>query len=163
MTNPGKITEPMELPTRGRILALDPGTRRVGIAVSDDNRLIATPLTRLERRSWKDLLSRVKEIIREFDAKVLVIGLPLSFEGSETEMSAMAREWARKFEASLAIPVFLEDERVTSYEAAGRLWRKGKNIRQAKELLDSEAAAIILETFLERIREQDSSQKRPPA
>ncbi|MER3431814.1 MAG: Holliday junction resolvase RuvX [Blastocatellia bacterium] len=156
MANIEKFTKSSKLLARGRILALDPGRRRIGIAISDEDRLIATPLEKLERRAWKTLLSRVHDIIREYDAKALVIGLPLSFEGTETEMSRMAREWARRFELSLEIPVFLEDERVTSYEAAGRLWRRKKTKRETDELLDSEAAAIILETFLERLRAQDS-------
>ncbi|MBO0181259.1 Holliday junction resolvase RuvX, partial [Vibrio parahaemolyticus] len=76
-------------------------------------------------------------------------GLPLGFEGEETEMSILAREWQRKFSLSLSIPVFLEDERVSSYEAMTRLWISGKSPKEASKLVDSESAVVILETFLQ--------------
>lgn len=151
-----KITKLSEIPPTGRIIALDPGLRRVGVAVSDPDRIIATPIERIEKGSWKRLLRNIESLIGHYDAKALVIGLPLAFDGQETDMSRLARDWARKFSLSLKIPVFLEDERVTSYEAARRLWDAGKSPRESSSLLDSEAAAIILETFLKRLKEQDA-------
>ena len=136
---------------RGRIVALDPGTKRVGVAVSDDLRLIATPKPAIPRRSWKKLLQEVETVIAKFDAVALVIGLPLNTDGSESSMSAEARNMAAKFQASVNIPVFLEDERVTSYEARKRLWDRGVSLDETKKFIDSEAAAIILTDFLERL------------
>jgi putative Holliday junction resolvase len=81
----------------------------------------------------------------------LVIGLPLESDGSESEMSLRARDMARKFSLSLDIPVFLQDERVTSYEARGRLWEKGVGADRTVEFVDSEAATIILSDFLDRL------------
>lgn len=136
----------------GRILALDPGTKRIGIAVSDELRVTTRALEIITVTSWKKLLQRVKELIAEFDAKALVIGLPLTSEGSESEMSLKAREMARKFKLSLDIPVFLQDERVTSYEAKGRMWEAGKAPVETHGQVDAEAAAIILSDFLELLR-----------
>jgi len=137
----------------GRIIGLDPGTKRVGLAVSDELRLIATPLESLERKSWKKLLSDVQKVILQYDAAALVIGLPLNTDGSESLMSSEAREMARKFALSLQIPVILQDERVTSYEARQRLWARGVQIDKTKALVDSEAASIILSDFLDGLRQ----------
>lgn len=152
-TNPAENAELSSPPSEGRIIAIDPGTKRCGVAVCDELRITTRPLPHIERTSWKKLLVRVKELISEFDAKAVVIGLPLESDGSENEMSAEARDMARKFKLSLKIPVFLQDERVTSYEAKGRLWNAGKSTTgKDRGLVDSEAAAIILEDFLGRIR-----------
>ena len=139
------------MPAAGRLIALDPGTKRIGVAVCDELRVTTRPLEVITRTSWKKLLLTVKNIIAEFDAKGLVIGLPLESDGSESGMSMYAREWARKFSLSLEVPVFLQDERVTSYEAKSRLWQRGIDPRDARKLIDSEAASIILSDFLGRL------------
>jgi len=141
-----------EIPSNGRIIGLDPGRRHIGLSVSDEMRLIATPIDPLLRKSWKKLLADVQKVIDRYDAAALVIGLPLNTDGSESSMSTEARELARKFGLSLRIPVFLQDERVTSYEARARLWKRGILPSETKSLVDSEAAAIILADFLDRIR-----------
>ena len=143
-------------PSFGRILAIDPGTRFVGLAVSDESQLIARPTRILRRRSWKTLLTDIKESVSEFDAKAVVVGLPYAFDGGETEMSAEARDIARKLSLSLESPVFLQDERVTSYEAKGRLWERKVPLERTKEYVDAEAAAIILSDFLDRLRSTKS-------
>ena len=150
-TNPTELTDVFDVPAEGRIIALDPGTKRIGVAVCDELRATTRPLPLILRQSWKKLLSQVKNIIEEFDAKALVIGLPLESDGTESVMSTEARRIARNFSLSLDIPVYMQDERVTSYEAKGRLWLTGKDLKQAKDLVDSEAAAIILSDFLGRL------------
>jgi putative Holliday junction resolvase len=150
--NPEQFAEPSAVPRRGRIVALDPGSKHIGVAVSDESRTIATPVKTIERRSWKRTLADVKDILGQFDAAALVIGLPLNTDGTESEMSAEARRMARNFSLSLSIPVHLQDERVTSYEARGRLWERGVKPEDTKRLVDSEAAAIILTDFLDRTR-----------
>jgi putative holliday junction resolvase len=134
-------------------MAIDPGTKRIGLAVSDKTQIIARPLSLIERRSWKKLLQDVLNIVSEFDAKALVIGLPYNFDGTESGMSREAYDMARKFALSLEIPVFLQDERATSYEAKGRLWERGADLAETKKFVDSEAAAIILSDFLERLKQ----------
>lgn len=148
--NHSEIADLSSIPAQGRILALDPGTKRIGLAICDEHRVVTTPLPRIERTSWKKLLSEIEQLLQQFDAKALVIGLPLESDGSESEMSSEARGMARKFTLSLAIPVFLQDERVTSFDAKRRLW--DKRAADAKDLVDSEAAALILSDFLDRLR-----------
>jgi putative Holliday junction resolvase len=140
------------IPSKGRIVAIDPGTKRIGVSVSDELRLIATPLASIDRRSWKKLLNDVRVVIANYDAAVLVVGLPLNTDGTESPMSAEARDLAAKFELSLDVPVFLQDERVTSYEARGRIWERGVTVADTKKFVDGEAATIILTDFLESLR-----------
>ena len=135
------------MPAAGRIVAIDPGTKRCGVAVSDELRVTTRPLSVIERSSWKKLLSNIKETVAEFDAVAVVIGLPLESDGSESEMSAEARDMARKFALSLNVPVYLQDERVSSYEARRRIWARGEDAKT----VDSEAAAVILGDFLDKI------------
>ena len=151
ITNEPRLTDVSTVPPAGRIIALDPGTKRVGVAICDELRVTTRPLPVITRTSWKKLLLEVQNIVAEFDAKALVIGLPLESDGSESPMSSEARDMARKFSLSLAIPVFLQDERVTSYEAKGRLWKQGVDLAETRKQVDSEAAAIILEDFLSQI------------
>ncbi|MBV9243149.1 MAG: Holliday junction resolvase RuvX [Acidobacteria bacterium] len=129
-------------------MAIDPGTKRCGVAVCDQLRVAIRPLPRLERSSWKKLLSNIRELVAELDAVAVVVGLPLESDGSDGPMTLEARDIARKLTLSLDIPVLLQDERVTSYEAKGRLWKSGRSLQEGRDLVDSEAAAIILEDFL---------------
>ncbi len=150
ITNDDELADVSELPPEGRILAIDPGTKRCGVAICDEMRVTTRPLPMIERGSWKKLLSNIKKIVSEYDAKALVIGLPLESDGSESEMSLEARRMARNFSLSLDIPVYLQDERVTSYEAKSRLWARGVRAIESRSLVDSEAASIILSDFLDR-------------
>jgi putative Holliday junction resolvase len=130
-------------------MALDPGTAKVGVAVSDELQFTIKPVKIIQRGSWKKLLSEIRELLAVYDAKALIMGLPLNTDGSESEMSQEARRMARNFSLSLEIPVVLHDERLTSYAARGRLWSTGAGERKVRQRLDSEAAAIILEDFIE--------------
>ncbi len=150
--NPPDIADVFHAPAAGRIVALDIGTKRIGVAVSDELQITVRPLPFIARKSWKKLLLEIKHVLAEFDAKALVIGLPYNFDGAESEMSAEARHLARNFSLSLEIPVILQDERATSYEAKGRLWQQGADLKETKRRIDSEAAAIILSDYLDRSR-----------
>lgn len=158
ITNTPEIAEQFRLPPEGRILALDPGTRRVGVAVCDPLRVTARPVETIERRSWKALLAKVASLVRDFDAVAVVVGLPLASDGGESQMSIEARSMARKFTLSLSVPVFLQDERVTSYEAKRRLWEQGASLAETRERVDSEAAAVILEDFLSVLDSQPATE-----
>lgn len=151
ITNPPELTDLSTVPAEGRIVGLDPGTKRVGVATCDELRFTTRPLPYITRTSWKKLLREVKNILAELDAKALVIGLPLRSDGGESEMSEEARSMARRFSLSLDIPVYLQDERVTSYEAKSRLWQRGLDVKESRSQVDSEAAAIILSDFLDRL------------
>jgi len=110
--------------------------------VSDELRLTVRPVTILERRSWKHLLSDVTRQIESLDAAGLVVGLPLNMDGSEGAAAAEARRLAENFRRSLSVPVYVQDERLTT-EAA-----KLRTSTSAELPLDAEAAAVILQDFL---------------
>lgn len=131
----------------GRLLALDLGTKRVGVALSDELRITARPLPPIERRSWKDLLRRVAAIIESYDAHGLVIGLPLSLDGAEGPAARDARAVAEKFQRSLSIPVYLQDERLTTVAATAQLKAAGRSDQQIEREVHSEAATLILRDF----------------
>ena len=149
-TNSDDFTDVFLAPNDGRIIALDIGTKRIGVAVCDELQIVVRPLFTLNRQSWKKLLSQIKDILAEYDARALVLGLPYNFDGSESEMSQEARRLARNFSLSLSVPVFLQDERATSYEARGFLWENGADEKEMREKIDNHAAAIILSDFLSR-------------
>jgi putative Holliday junction resolvase len=151
-TNRPDLTDVSGVPSEGRLIAIDPGTKRIGVAVCDELRITARPLAVIQRTSWKKLLLQIKDILAEFDAKALVIGLPYNFDGSESKMSTEARRLAQNFSLSLDVPVYLQDERATTYEARGRMWNAGMDRKEISKTLDSEAAVIILTDFLDRIK-----------
>jgi len=134
----------------GRLVALDLGDKRVGIAVSDELQITANPLPLIERRSWKDLLSRVAAIIESYDARALVIGLPLSLDGREGDAAGQARKIAENFRRSLSVPVYLQDERLTTFAADLKLRTEGVGPGEIENRIDSESAALILRDFIEQ-------------
>ena len=132
----------------GRLLALDLGARRVGVAVSDELRITVNPVPAIERRSWKDLLRRVAAIVQSYDARGLVIGLPLSLDGTEGAAALDARSVAEKFRKSLSVPVYLQDERLTTVAATERLRAEGRSAAEIERRVDSESARVILADFI---------------
>lgn len=132
----------------GPILALDLGEKLVGAAVGDENLITIKRLPPLKRSSWKKLLQDVLVLIERFDARMMVIGLPLALDGSHGEAAQNVQRLARNFARSTALPVYLQDERLTSVEATANLRAEGKKPDEIPNLVDSEAAAIILRDFL---------------
>lgn len=141
-------TADQENAIRAPILALDLGGKRVGVAVSDALSISITRLQALPRTSWKQMLRDVADLVLRFDAQTLVIGLPLRLNGSTGDSALEAHRMACKFARSLAVPVYLQDERLSSVEAEQNLRAEGHNRDSVSALVDSEAAAVILRDFL---------------
>jgi putative Holliday junction resolvase len=132
----------------GRLLALDLGTRRVGVAITDELRVSVRTLPALQRTNWKRLVREVAQLCECFDAKGVIIGLPLNLDGSTGEAALEARRLARNFSLTLGLPVHLQDERLTSRAATEKLLADGSSGEDIDERIDSESAAIILKDFL---------------
>ncbi len=132
----------------GPIVALDLGQKRVGVAASDSMLISITKLAPLTRSNWKQLLRDVTELVRRLDARTLVIGLPLSLDGARGSAAREAEYTATKFAQSLKIPVYLQDERLTSVEAEEQLRAAGNSTLEIRNLVDCQAAAIILMDFI---------------
>jgi len=143
------VTKPdVDCNLKGPILALDPGEKLVGAAVSDENLITIKRLPPLKRSNWKKLLQDVLSLVERFDVKTVVIGLPLSLDGTEGEAAQNVRRLAQNLARSVSIPVFLQDERLTSFEAMENLKAEGKRREDIPALIDGEAAALILRDFL---------------
>jgi putative Holliday junction resolvase len=130
------------------VLAIDLGEKRVGVAISDALSISITRLAALRRTSWKQMLRSVDELVRRFDAQTVVIGFPLRLNGSTGDAAKDMRAIAMKVARSLRVPVYLQDERLSSIEAEQNLRADGHNRDAISDLVDSEAAAVILRDFL---------------
>ena len=130
------------------VLALDLGKKRVGVAVSDDLSISISKLDALPRTNWKQLLRDVDDLIQRYDAKTLVIGLPLRLNGTDGDAATETRRLATNFARSLKLPVYLQDERLTSRAAEENLRLGGAAPEDIRDLVDSESAALILRDFL---------------
>ena len=137
-----------DLGAPGRVLALDLGSKRVGVAVSDELRLTVRPLPALRRTPWKRLVKELAELCREFDVRVLVLGLPLRLDGSEGDAAREVRRVARNLRLSLNLPVAFQDERLTSKAAEASLRVEGLQAAEAAARVDSESAAVFLRDYL---------------
>lgn len=146
----------------GPILALDLGSKSVGAAVSDQLLITIKRLTPIKRSSWKHLLIDVRDLIERFDAKTLVIGLPLAMDGSRTSAALDVDRLAMNFVRSLHLPVYLQDERLTSVEASQKLREAGYSNVEIRELVDGEAAALILGDFLQLTAEEQETRLLDP-
>lgn len=141
---------------QGRVLAIDIGSKRVGVALSDELCITARPLPALKRTSWKHLVKHLATLCEAFDVKKVVLGLPLRLDGSEGDAALEVKRIARNLTLTLGLPVALQDERYTSKTAEASLRTKGVRAGQISELVDSESAAIILNDFL--IKQSDDSE-----
>lgn len=150
-----KTTEQKVEPV-GPVLALDLGQKFVGVAISDERLITTKRLPPLKRSSWKKLLQDVRDLVEGFDAQTIVVGLPLSMDGSEGDAAQRVRQLAFNLARSVTQPVYLQDERLTSVEAAETLKTEGVLPQDIPAVIDGAAAALILRDFLvsneERIR-----------
>lgn len=137
------------LKLKGPVLALDLGEKLVGAAVSDDRLVTIKRLPPLKRSNWKRLLRDVVTLIQRYDAQTVVIGLPLKLDGSSGEAAEKAHRIAINLARSIQQPVYLQDERLTSFEAMANLKAEGHKPGEIPALIDGEAAAMILRDFIQ--------------
>ena len=134
----------------GRILALDVGKKRIGLAVSDELGLTAQGIDTLQRRRIREDLSQLKAIATQWNIHTLLIGRPLHMSGDESRQSEYTREFAERAAEHLDLPVVLWDERLTTTEAHRHLDDAGHaGGRERKGIIDQVAAVLILQSFLE--------------
>ena len=138
----------------GPILALDLGEKLVGAAVSDDRLVTIKRLDPLKRSNWKKLLQDIVTLIQRYDAQTVVIGLPLRLDGTTGNAAERARQIATNLSRSIPQPVFVQDERLTSFEAMGNLKTEGHTSDEIAALIDGEAAAMILRDFIQTDQER---------
>jgi len=133
-----------------RYLAIDYGTRRTGLAICDPNETIASPLTVLQ--SQESLPEKIARIVKDESVEAIVLGLPLNMDGSEGPQAQIVMKFADRLQAYLKIPVYFQDERLSSFGAEEKLAPANLTKAEKKKRLDAVAAAEILEAFLEQKR-----------
>jgi putative pre-16S rRNA nuclease len=133
----------------GPLLGLDLGTRRIGLAISDADAVIAFPIGALERRGLAQDLEALRELILARGVKGVVVGLPLHLDGRAGSAAQAARRFAEVLGEASALPVELVDERWTSAEAERTLRDAPRAQRHRKENVDALAATLILRSYLE--------------
>jgi putative Holliday junction resolvase len=134
-----------------RILAVDWGERRVGLAVSDPSGVIATPLPTLTVKNRDDAVARVLAVAAEREVERFVVGLPLKMSGERGEAAIAAEEFAAALRAGTTLPVDMYDERLTSALSERRLHERGVRVGHAKARVDAGAAVALLESYLVRL------------
>ena len=132
-----------------RILALDPGTKRIGVAVSDETKTIAQPLEMIPAEPFADFLARLKQLLMEKEIDLVLIGLPRNMNGSYGPAAQKAEAFAATLKTAITVPIVMRDERLTTLQA-NKMMIEG-NVRRGKrkENVDRTAAAILLQSYLD--------------
>ena len=146
----GEISAAVEKPRR--ILAVDYGRKRIGLALSDALGLIAQPLATLTRVNRQTDLRRLRQACRTHGVTHIIVGHPLHMTGEAGEMAGEAARFAARLEKEIGIQVELVDERLTSWEAAETVRETKSSGRRRRRPLDDVAAAVLLRDYLERVR-----------
>jgi putative Holliday junction resolvase len=132
-----------------RVLAIDHGTRRMGIALSDPSGLIAQPLEFIPAEPFAQFLTRLKEILREKEVELLLVGMPRNMDGTYGPAAAKVGEFVAVLKENLTTPIRTWDERLTSAQANRFLIEANVRRQDRKEKVDKAAAAILLQSFLD--------------
>jgi len=135
-----------------RALGLDVGERRIGAAVSDPEGILAMPLAAIEARSEHEAVERIEALAREHDVERVVVGLPLSLDGSLGPQAQRVKSFADALAERIEIPVVTWDERLSTVAAGRALADAGVKRGKRKKRLDSTAASLILQGYLDRQR-----------
>jgi putative Holliday junction resolvase len=137
-----------------RLLALDIGEKRIGVAISDESRLLARPLTTITRTSKREDFETIARLIAEHGIARVIIGRPWTRRGEEGPQAQRVRRYVEALSATVRMPIEYQDERYTSLEAEEKLGAQRKP--RAKGAIDAAAAAIILQDYLnQRMRDED--------
>lgn len=136
---------------RGRRLSIDYGDVRIGLAISDPDCIVSTPLVAV-RTQDPTLLHTIESLLKEYEPIKIFIGLPMHLSGQESASTQKVREFSKRLQQVTEIPVEFVDERLTTVSAQEKLRNSGINARESKNLIDSMAAVEILEAGIARER-----------
>jgi putative Holliday junction resolvase len=142
-----------------RILAVDWGERRIGLAVSDALGILATGLPTLEIRGEAEAVARVADTIRTLEVDSVVVGLPLTLAGGKGEAALAAERFAARLREVCDVPVALHDERLTSAMSQRRMRERGEKSRGRKGRVDEGAAVVLLEGWLAKLKRESEEER----
>jgi putative holliday junction resolvase len=131
-----------------RYLAIDYGSRRTGLAICDASETIVSPYSVIDSR--KGLFDKISEIVETENAGAVIVGLPLNMDDSKGQQAQLSEQFAQRLKAKLKVPVYLQDERLSSYAAEEKLAPAQYTRAKKKKRLDAIAAAEILDQFLQQ-------------
>jgi putative Holliday junction resolvase len=134
-----------------RILALDHGTKRIGVAVSDELKMIAQPLEYILAEPFAGFLDRLKAILHEKEVELILVGMPRNMDGSYGPAALKVQEFVGVLKEAVTVPLQTWDERLTSAQAQRFLIQGGVRREQRKEKVDKTAAAILLQSYLDSL------------
>ena len=132
-----------------RLLALDHGTKRIGVAVSDPMKVIAQPLEYILAEPFADFLTRLKEILRDQEVEMILIGMPRNMDGSYGPAALKVQEFVAALKGAVTVPIQTWDERLTSAQANRFLIQSNVRRDKRKQKVDQTAAAILLQSYLD--------------
>ena len=136
----------------GRALGLDLGEERIGVALSDDTRAVATPLEVIPARDRRFVDARIAELVSEWEAEVIVVGMPYGLDGGEGPAAKRVRAIMKRLGATLRVPLVTYDERLTTVEAHRVLDEQQIPGRARREMVDMVAAQVILQGWIDKTR-----------
>ena len=142
----------------GRVLALDVGKKRIGLAVSDELGLTAQGIETLARTRIREDLAKLQQIVTQWKVHTLLVGKPLHMSGDESRQSEYTREFAERLSKTVGLPVVYWDERLTSREAERLLREGGATLLQSRQAVDRMSAVLILESYLGFLGNEEISQ-----
>lgn len=139
-----------------RLLALDVGDRRIGIAVSDELALTAQGVTTLHRKSWAVDLAEIARLVETWNAEAVVVGLPLTLEGTVGPRTQIVHAFMTRLESAVSVPIVAWDERFSTVAAERVLLDADLSRAKRKQVIDKTAAVIILQHYLDARRNRES-------
>ena len=145
-----------KLPKKSRLMGIDPGGKRVGIAISDENKIIATPYTTLIKNKYSDFVKELIKIVNENKIKGIVIGNPINMDGSSSQSSQSARDLAINLSKDVTKNVTLWDERLSSQGAFNLSNDLGINTSKKVSKLDQNSAQFILQGALDYLTKENT-------
>ena len=137
---------------KSRLLGIDPGKNRVGIAISDENKVVSTPLKTILKKNNSNFIDEIKEIILENNVKGIIIGHPINMDGSTGPSAQSAKDFAIYISNNVSIPVSMWDERLSSQGAFNLSSNLDINVSKKVDKLDENAASFILQGAIDYIR-----------
>lgn len=141
-----------KLQPQQRLLGFDLGTKTIGLALSDVNRSIATPMQTLKRAKFKDTARELNECVTEHNIGGFILGFPINMDGSEGPCAQATRAFAKNVSAAIDVPIVLWDERLSTVAAERALLEADSSRKQRAAVIDKMAAAFILQGALDRLR-----------
>ena len=141
---------------KSRLIGIDPGGKRIGIALSDENKIVATPYTTIIKENYRDLVDQIKKIVKEYDIGGIVIGNPINMDGTEGPSSQSAKDLAKNLSKDITENITLWDERLSSQGAFNLSNDLAINSSKKVKKLDENSAQFILQGALDYLTKENT-------